>query len=107
MTATRRAHAVWSALPCLIALAAPAAFAAGMRDCVERGGVYLEDGTCEMPDEDAARRCRQQGGRFLSSGRCELPEPDPEERCRETGGIGMHEGKCYRLRTRDDAPPRD
>jgi hypothetical protein len=96
----------WAALACGI-VAASAVSAASMRDCVERGGVYLEDGTCEMPDDDAARRCRERGGRYRSSGRCEVVEQDPEERCRESGGVGMHEGKCYRLRTRDDPPPGD
>jgi hypothetical protein len=86
-----------------LALLAPTAHAAGMRDCVERGGVWLESGQCESPNDDAAARCHGQGGRWLSSsGRCEMPTVDPDEACKKRGGIGVHDGKCYRLRTRDD-----
>jgi hypothetical protein len=74
-----------------------------MRDCVERGGVWLESGRCEMPNDDASARCHAQGGRWLSSsGRCEMPTVDADEECKKRGGIGVHEGRCYRLRTRDD-----
>jgi len=89
-----------------LALATPLpARSDAMRNCVERGGTYLENGTCEIGADEAAKSCRRQGGRYLAtSGRCELPAEDPEERCKQAGGIGVHEGKCYRLRTRDDSP---
>ena len=84
-------------------LLAPISYAAGMRDCTERGGVWLDSGRCEMPRDDAAARCHAQGGRWLSSsGRCEMPTVDADEECKKRGGIGVHEGTCYRLRTRDD-----
>jgi hypothetical protein len=86
-------------LACVLAIATPA-WAESMRECVERGGVYLDDGTCESGDDEAAKRCRRQGGRW-SSGRCDMPKVDPEEECRNAGGVGMHDGKCWRLRTRD------
>jgi len=84
-------------------LALPSAARGGMRDCVERGGVWLESGRCELPDDDAAAQCRHQGGRWLSSsGRCELTPVDPDEECKKRGGIGVHDGKCYRFRTREE-----
>jgi len=86
-----------------VSLAAPLPTRAGMRDCVERGGVWLESGRCELPNEDAATRCHRQGGRWLSSkGQCEMAAVDPDEECKKRGGIGVHEGTCYRIRTRDD-----
>jgi hypothetical protein len=86
----------------LVCALAPAA-AADMRDCVERGGVWLERGGCELPNHDAASRCHAQGGRWLSSsGRCEMPAVDADEACKKRGGVGVHEGKCYRIRTRED-----
>ena len=58
-------------------LAAPLSTAAGMRDCVERGGVWLESGRCELPNDDAAARCHRQGGRWLSSkGQSEMAPVD-------------------------------
>jgi hypothetical protein len=85
------------------ALLAPSTHAAGMRDCVERGGVWLDSGRCELANDDASARCHARGGRWLSSsGRCEMPAVDADEECKERGGIGVHEGRCYRLRTRDD-----
>ena len=68
---------------------------AAIRECVERGGTYLEDGTCEI-SADLARRCRQLGGRYLGSGRCEIVDTaDPIERCKQDGGVLMHQGRCY------------
>ena len=86
-----------------LSLAAPPSTPAGMRDCVERGGVWLDSGRCELPNDDAAERCHRQGGRWLSSkGQCETARVDPDEECKKRGGIGVHDGRCYRLRTRDD-----
>jgi|SRR6185369_10299774 len=85
------------------ALAVPPPARGGMRDCVERGGVWLESGRCELGNDDGAAECHRQGGRWLSSsGRCETAKVDPDEECRKHGGIGVHEGRCYRIRTRDD-----
>ena len=84
-------------------LATPLPARGGMRDCAERGGVWFENGRCELAKDDAAARCHRQGGRWLSSsGSCETARVDPDEECRKRGGIGVHEGKCYRVRTRDD-----
>jgi hypothetical protein len=97
-----RARAVVAVLA--VSLAAPRATFAGMRDCVERGGVWLESGRCELPDDDEAAQCRRQGGRWLSSsGRCEVTPVDWDEECKKKpGGVGMHDGKCYRFRTREE-----
>ena len=98
-----RARAVVAVLA--ISLAAPlSTLAKGMQDCVERGGVWLESGRCEMPDDAAAEQCRRQGGRWLSSsGRCDVTPVDWDEWCKNRpGGVGMHDGKCYRFRTREE-----
>jgi hypothetical protein len=109
MARNRRGRRAAGALAGSIALALVAplpAWSGAMRDCVERGGTYLENGTCEMRDDEAAQQCRHQGGRYLaSSGRCELPRVDPIERCKQAGGVTIHEGTCYRLRRRDDPLP--
>jgi hypothetical protein len=86
-----------------LSIAAPPPTHAGMRDCVERGGVWLESGGCELPNDDAAAQCHRQGGRWLSSsGRCEAAKVDLDEECRKRGGVGVHEGRCYRIHTKDE-----
>lgn len=100
--AVRQVSGIWFTTIALIVASPTSARSESMRDCVERGGVYLENGTCEMQNEDAARNCRHQGGRYLSNGQCDVPQPDPEERCRDAGGFTIQNGRCYKLRTRDD-----
>ena len=68
---------------------------AAMRECVERGGTYLENGTCDV-SETPARRCKRLGGRYVGNGRCEFEDTeDPIDRCRQDGGVLMHQGRCY------------
>ncbi len=76
-----------------------------MRDCVEQGGTYFEDGHCETEHgrDDARRACLRQGGRFLSSGVCEIRR-DPVAACKEAGGDGMTDGRCWRAVRPGDRP---
>ena len=56
-------------------LVPPTSSAAGMRDCVERGGVWLESGRCELPNDDAAAQWRPWFAAALGSLRIrDLPE---------------------------------
>ena len=96
MPGHRRARATAWALAIGLGASAPASAGnSAMRDCVEQGGTYLEDGTCEQGMGEAARRCRKLGGSFRG-GWCELPEEDPVERCKDAGGILLQAGKCYK-----------
>lgn len=95
MARSRRARSWMLSIVVGLALAATGAEGSAIRDCVEQGGTYHEDGTCEIGAGEAARKCRRQGGR-LQGGWCYLPEEDPIDRCKAAGGVLLLEGKCYK-----------
>jgi hypothetical protein len=68
-----------------------------MRDCVEQGGTYFNDGHCEVAREDPAHACRRQGGRYVGNGRCEFAPTEQQQvdACKQAGGILMQAGRCY------------
>jgi hypothetical protein len=101
----RTARRLAGALLLLVALAPVPARADAMRDCVEQGGTYFDDGHCETEGgrDDARKACLRQGGRFLSNGQCEIHR-DPVAACKEAGGDGMTDGHCWRVVRPGDRP---
>lgn len=95
---TRRAARRRAGVLMLAALAPGPGRADGMRDCIEQGGTYYEDGRCEIEGgrDDARTACLRQGGRFLANGQCEIHR-DPVAACKESGGDGMTAGHCWRI----------
>jgi hypothetical protein len=68
-----------------------------VRECVEHGGIYYEDGRCETAAETPAHACHRRGGEWIGGGRCQIrvSEQQQIDACKKAGGVIMQAGNCY------------